>query len=775
MNKLSDNIKSIVIVALVLILGIISAMRLMEIQVVEGDNAVKFTSTDPSSLVYTKNVTAIRGEIVDYSGNVIIGNTSRNDIVLRSALFPEDNAEGNSILLKTYNELKSRGYTVELNIPVSQSAPYVFTGDDKENEKLRSDLSLNVYATAENCIDKLISDYKISDSYSEAEKRIIAGLRYELTLKDFSYNNDFLLAKDVDSDTVIEMKELSNVLRGVDAVESAERNIVAGNVLPHEIGTVGPIYAEEYEELKEQGYAMNDIVGKSGIERAMESELRGLNGTEKITVHNGAISNIKTETEAQSGNTVKLTINSTYQLRLQNILNDFLTNFQSINQKPEFKDRELTCGAIVVLDAKNNAVKGAATAPTYNLIDYKENYDSFLNAEDSPLVNRATDGLYLPGSTFKTITATAGLNEGIVDGDTTFNCTRDYFFIDTKYKCTGHHNNISIARAIEVSCNIYFYELSQKLTIDNITKYAKLYGLSQHTGLETGDAAGYLANPETFKAHNQEWFVGYVLQAGIGNIDCGVTPLQMACVASTIANNGVRYQPHLVDSLIEYGTGAVVSKTDTVIAEQIELNYDYVYDYIKEGMVAASHNMPVKYSLSNLGFDVAIKTGTPQRGIENNEQNSFFIGFAPADNPEIAFAGVIEDGEYSKYMIRDIILAYQECYGLNGVPPTAVLNTSTDTSTETGTGTGTGTDSSTITVQTETTAVQPSGNVPPQPNTDAPTEPQTLPPTDDSAAASPTQAPAGNADNNANPTVDTTIPPDIQRNSKPQPNTNTSD
>ena len=148
-----------------------------------------------------------------------------------------------------------------------------------------------------------------------------------------------------------------------------------------------------------------------------------------------------------------------------------------------------------------------------------------------------------------------------------------------------------------------------------------------------------------------------------------MTPLQMACVANTIANEGVRYKPFLVDSLYEYGTDKVVSKTQPTVAAKIDLNYDYVYDYIEQGMIAASHNMPEKYSLSNLGFDVAIKTGTPQTGKKIGdfyEQNSFFIGYAQ-------FAGVNEDGEYSKYMIRDIILAYQECYGLNGSKPTAVL------------------------------------------------------------------------------------------------------
>ncbi len=450
MKSLSDSIKSVFTVALVLVLGITGSMRLMKIQIVGDDDIVTPSSNGVSSFVYTKNTKATRGDIVDYSGNLLVGNTAAVDIILRCALFPEDNATGNDILLQAYNELKNRGYTVEMNIPISESKPYVFTSD--EVEELKSDLCLNVYATAENCIDKLIADYEIADSYSDSEKRIIAGMRYELTLRDFSNSNDFILATDVDYDTVIVMKELSNVLRGVTAVESATREVIRGDILPHELGTVGPIYAEEYETLKNEGYALNDTLGKSGIERAMETELRGQNGSEEITVQNNTITNIKTITEAQSGNTVKLTINSTYQLKLQEILDNFLTNFQSINSNPKLQN--VNCGAIVVLDAKTGALKGAATAPTYNLIDYMEDYESVLNAENSPLVNRATDGLYRPGSTFKTITATAGLNEGIVIGEDTFNCQRNLMYNGSEYHCTGHHNDIAVTKALEVSCNI---------------------------------------------------------------------------------------------------------------------------------------------------------------------------------------------------------------------------------------------------------------------------------------------------------------------------------
>lgn len=663
-------------------------MRLMKLQVVGGD-AVEESQTGDEALVYQKEVKATRGEIIDFNGNLLVTNDKRCDIVLQKAFFPEDLAEGNDVLINVYMSLIGHSYKFKECLPITMTEPYEFTEDDVS--EVRENLHLNVYATAENCIDKLISDYEISDSYSSREKRIIAGMRYAMIEKEFSYSNDLVLAEDADPNTITEMKELSNLYHGIEAVEVSERRIERGDILPHEIGTVGPIYAEEYDELRAKGYKLNDTLGKNGIESAMETELRGQNGIEEISIKDGAVSDVRTISETNSGNTVKLTVDGTYQLKLQGILDNFLDNFPNINTNWHLSN--VHKGAIVVLDAKTGAVKGMATAPTYNLKDYAIDYEDLMNDEDSPLLNRCTYGLYRPGSTFKTVTATAGLNEGIVDAGTALYCNHWYNFHGSTFSCTGTHGYISARRAVQVSCNCYFYELSSRLGIDNITKYSQLYGLGSHTGIETGDAAGYLCNPETFAERGQPWYVGFVIQAGIGNYDCGMTPLQMAVVANTIANRGVRYKPYLVDSLYKYGTDELIYRTQPTVAEKIELSNDYIYDPIINGMIDASHNVPVyKYSLSNLGFDVAIKTGTPQTDQNDlSKQNSFFIGFAPADDPEIAFAGVIEGGEYSKYMIRDIILEYQKCYGLNGVEPTAVLPDENGEIPTTGTATGTGT------------------------------------------------------------------------------------
>ena len=662
MKEILEKLRTAFLAILVVIAVALGLIRLMTVQIVNGD---AYLQQSEYTSVYTQTIKATRGQIVDADGNPIVENKVGFNVIIDDTYFPSDNKEANEILIQTVRILKEAKLEWNETLPITDSAPYEYEKNrDSDVEKLKSLIGVNVYATAENCIDKLIDDYEISETeYSAEEQRIIAGIRYEMKLRDFSLGNTFTLSEDIPVETVTKIKELGVRLKGIDVREEAVREIAVGDVLPHEIGTVGPIFAEEWEELKEKGYSMNDTVGKSGIEKALEDELRGEDGTRTITLTNGEVTSAEVTEEAKGGHTVKLTVDSDFQRDLQEILVNFMSDLRN---QAEYSDVE--CGSIVVLDVKSNAVLGMATAPTYDLKDYKANYDKLLEDENYPLINRATSGLYRPGSTFKTITATAGLNEGIVTGESTFTCNQKMKFYDIEVGCTGWHNDIAVARALRVSCNIYFYELSRRLGIDKITEYASMYGYGQHTGIETGDYAGHIGNPETFNDLGIDWTVGQVLQASIGQSETAVTPLQMAGVASTIANRGVRYKTHLVDSIYDYSMKNEIEKREPEVAEKINLNYDYVYDYVIDGMIQASeNNFPAEYSLSNLGFDVAIKTGTPQNWRNGDDiTDSCFIGFAPAYDPQIAFAGMIEGGEYSKYMIRSIIQAYYKNFSEDG-------------------------------------------------------------------------------------------------------------
>lgn len=659
MKSVVQNIMAGVAAFLVVAGVAAGGIRLMKIQLVES---TVYEENNVLRSDAAQTIKSSRGEIVDSEGKAIIGNKVGYNVIIQPDSFPTDNKEGNEVILKIVSLLKDNDIALNLSIPISETTPYKFTTDDDDTlKKFKSKIGVNVYATAQNCIDAIKSDYDVLDSYTEEEQRTIVGVRYEMLRRDFSMATEFVLAEDIDKKLVADIEELSIKYPGIDIVESAIREVKDGDIIPHEIGTVGPIYAEEYEELKNKGYSLDDIVGKSGIEKAMDMELRGVDGVKTINMENGKVVDTEITQPVENGHTVQLTVDGKFQKGLQSILDNFVDNFGSLkNQKTAALEAQ--GGAIAVLDCESGAVLGLATNPTYNLQDYKEDYESILNADNTPLVNRATTGLYRPGSTFKVITATAGLNEGLVNANTTFNCTKNYEYMDHMYHCTGHHGDISIARALMVSCNIYFYHLSELLTIDKISDYGKMFGLAQHTGIETNDAVGRIGDQATYAALGQMWTVGQVLQTGIGNSETAITPLQMANVALTVANKGVRYQPYLVDSIWDYEHEKCISKTQKTVSETIETKFDNTWDIVKEGMILVStNNMPQQYSLSNLGYDVAIKTGTPQ--LSSRTQDSVFIGFAPADNPKIAFCGVVEGGEYSKYMIRSILRLYEKVYG----------------------------------------------------------------------------------------------------------------
>lgn len=661
MRTLSDYIKISLAVLMVLTSAILCAFRLMKIQVVNTD---AYSRSEVVTATYTQKIPATRGEIVDAQGVKLIGNYVCYAVVIDEKSFPSKNDESNTVLLRLTEILSQAGNTWEDTLPITAEAPYAFLEDAEESKlnAMKHKIGVNAYATAQNCMDVLCRNYGIGDKFTDIQKRQIAGIRYTMLDDDFSISNRFLLAKDLSLETVTKLSELSMQLEGVTIEQLPQRQIYVGDVLPHELGTTGPIYAENAQEYLDKGYDLDAIVGISGIEKAMEDELQGTDGVRTISFENGVVVSDEITEAVNAGHTVQLTVNSEFQRGLQEILDNFLANFGYTNARWELKRQGINCGALVVLDAKTGAVLGEVTAPTYDLTEYSERYSELLEERGNPLFNRATMGLYRPGSTFKTITATAGLNEGIVDGYTSFFCDGTYHFMDTKFHCTGHHNYIAVAPALRVSCNAYFYELSRRLTIDKIIDYATLYGIGQNTGIETNDAAGYMASPEKYRELGLDWTVGAVLQAGIGNGDTMVSPLQLACVANTIANEGVRYQPYLVDSIWDYNMETCIRKTEPTVVSKIDLQYDYVYDSVRSGMIqAAGNGFPAKYSLQNLGYSVAIKTGTPQ--VTGRVQDSVFIGFAPANDPKIAFAGIVEGGEYSKYMIRSICKLYEEIYG----------------------------------------------------------------------------------------------------------------
>lgn len=663
MSGISKLLRTFFLILLVFAALFLCILRLLKLQIVDGAEYLALAETSYTS---EHEVIATRGQIFDKNGIVLTSNRTVYKVILQKAFLIKGTE--NEVLNRTASVLASNNEEWNDSVPVTYEEPYFFTTQNESIiDAFKERIRVNPEATAENCITELKRKYEIDNSrYTEKEQRIIAGLRYEMELKDFSYENRFTLADDVSIETVIRLKEDSLQLGGVDIIEESARDYVESSTAPHVLGTVGSLSYDEYVALKGEGYSYNDIIGTYGIERAMESVLRGENGKREIARDsNGRAVSDKITTEAIAGDSVKLTIDYKFQNDLQNILAN------QINWLNNTADRGNDCdaGAVVVLDAKSGAVLGMASYPTYDLVDSIENYGVVLNSEGNPMYNRCINGLYRPGSAFKTITAADGLVNGLIDINSRAGCTGIYTFYsssDYQPKCTGYHLGYDVVNCLKWSCNIFFYDLGRRLGIDELCDFAQKFGYGQNLGLEIGGLSGQMSSPQLFeKLRGEPWTDGNTLQAAIGQMDTLVTPLHLSVQALTLANDGVRMKPYLIDSVWNYDGTEMLYETQPEIVETIE-NKNEAFEIVREGMKSVSTlvTWPTSSNLWNfdyLPYNVAIKTGTAETG--DGYYTSTVMGYYPAEDPQIAFGIILEKGEYSRYMVRNIIDAYfYDCY-----------------------------------------------------------------------------------------------------------------
>lgn len=660
-SKVSSVIRSLIVIALTLILAFVCIVRLARMQLVDGSY---YAAQLQQSYTATQSVQAARGQIADSNGVVLSGNQIVYKMIIQKAFFTA--GMENLVISRAIQILIEEGEAWIDTIPISSTVPYEFT-TDKETvlDAFKERIGVNYDATVDNCIKALYEKYKITTEFPEQMRRYIAGVRYEMELKDFSYSNRYTFAENISIQTVARIKELAFLLPGIDIVEEPMRTYIKSSTAPHVLGTLGAITAEVYELKKDQGYTLNDTIGLNGIELAMEDVLRGKNGIRTI-VRNAdgvAISDEITQ-PVVTGNSVQLTIDAKFQDDLQDILENHI-NWLHYNNDPK---RGNTCdaGAVVVLDVKTGAVLGMANYPTYDINAYLENPQAFLELEGNPLYNRAIYGRYRPGSTFKTITGAAGLYHGYIDKHSQGICTGKYtYYSDYQPLCTGSHYGYNVVDSLKVSCNIFFYDLGRRMGIYTLSDFAERFGIGTNLGLEIGGISGRMTTPEVFESLvGTEWTSGNTLQASIGQSETLVTPLHLAVQAMTLANDGVRYKPYLVKSIYNYDFTELLHETEPVVVETIDPGVNpNTFNIIREGMVAVSENVvwPVydmsKSQFKYLPYHVAIKTGTAETS-EPGVYNSIIMGYYPAEDPVIAFGVVLEKGEYSRYMIRNIIDAY---------------------------------------------------------------------------------------------------------------------
>ena len=631
-------------------------LRLAQVQIVSGADYLARQQRGSSR---SQVIKAARGEIVDRQGRPLSYNQACYNIVFDRALAPEGSE--NETILKLINVLRGTGQVWIDNLPLTVSAQgAAFTESNDAVARLRKHLGTNSYTEADDVFYWLRQRYRLTDQpadpnaqwftalspdeqdwlgrLSANDARDIAGVRYEMERKGYSLSVRYIFAEDISLETAVLLRQMSNDLPGVEVVETARRGYIDGDLAPHIVGRVGAIFADELEGYLSQnkGYTREDLVGKEGIERAFESALRGTDGVRRIELDaNYHVVDIQEEQAAVPGNTLVLTLDKDIQRAARDAL---IGEIQYLNETaPEGRGREADAGAVVAIDIKNSEVLAAVTYPSYDLETYSRDYAQ--NASDKlyPFLNRAFSGIYAPGSCFKPVVGIGGLIEDIVAPDSHVNCQRVYGFLPTyQPTCLGYHGPLTVTEALRVSCNIFFYDTGRQLGIARINEYAQALGLGVPTGIELTEAKGTQCDPNTI-------FPGDVLQAAIGQLDNGYTPVQLANYCATLARRGVRMDLSLVKSISSYydWQDTISTHTPEVVST---LGVDpSVLDPIIEGMIQATHDVRgTAYSyLGDYPITVASKTGTPQT---NEFPNSTFICFAPADDPQIAIAVVIEKG-----------------------------------------------------------------------------------------------------------------------------------
>ena len=379
------------------------------------------------------------------------------------------------------------------------------------------------------------------------------------------------------------------------------------------------------------------MIGKNGLEYTMEQYLRGTPGEKIITTDADGNTTETYTVLPRQGDTVVLTIDKGIQKAAQNALKRLILQQQMA--------RNVTSGAVVVMDTRTNDVLAAASYPTFDLDTYSKQAAK-LNADPAkPLWNRALRSTYSPGSTIKPCVAMAGLEEGVITKDTYITCTGKYrYYEDYQPGCTGIHGGQNVVYALYHSCNIFFYETARLVGIEKLNRYFTMFGLGEKTGVELTEAEGTVDSYLLRTSKGELWTPGLTIQAGIGHGDNAFTPIQLCAYVSTIANRGVRYKAHLVKTVLTSDFSKTVYLADHMVLSQANFKADN-WDQVQKGMLLVGTRSYADFS--DVPVNVAAKTGTTTvekwiNGYKVDTYNGLILTFAPYEDPEIAIAVVIE-------------------------------------------------------------------------------------------------------------------------------------
>lgn len=628
--------------------------RLVKLQLLDGE----YYRTQSLARVVTKTVDeSARGEILDRYGLPLV----QNQTVLAVNLDLNICKNVNQTLAAMIEVFDANSHEYTDRLPISKTEPYIYT-ESEVPAKLKEFLEkrkVDSSATAEDALSGLISYYGLEE-YSPSMARSIIGVRYSMFLSGSPSIYPF--STGVSMEVITALKEREEAMVGVDISTGYTRSYTEENFASHILGYLGPISAAEYEARREKGYALTDTIGKDGIEKICEDLLRGTDGYRYIEVNSsGAVTSELEGKPAVFGSDVILTIGK----NMQKITEESLAN-AVLNARKQNGEKAATAAAAVFMDLETAEILSMASNPDYNLATFYEDYATLSKSPNSPYVNRVVSGTFPPGSTWKLITAIAGLEEGVITKNTSYHCVGRYtHYEDYQPTCYDGkaHGIVTVESALQVSCNCFFYEVGRKLGSDTLARYAAMFGFGSKTGIElAGESLGSVASKSAREQKGGIWNSGESLMAAIGQSDNTVTPLQLVSMVSTIANNGTRLRPYLIRSVTNRDTG-VSSETTPQTIEKLGIS-EKTLQIVRNGMYKVINEPGGTVYSYFRDFDmvtVVAKSGTAEYA--SGHPTVLVTGYAPAENPKIAFSVVIEHGgtganAYTCQVVKDVLSYY---------------------------------------------------------------------------------------------------------------------
>ena len=673
-KKANVNLRFNILTVLIYLIGIIFIAKLFSLQIVHG---AEYREQSNTRLTRDSTLEASRGAILDRTGTELV--TSNMTFSLEMYKSKVDTNTLNVAILNMIQVLEKYGCSYADTFPI-RIDPFSFTIGEEALAKWKKSNNLDENISAEQAFYRFKDKYDIGNANIQEVRKIIA-IRYLISQKGYSSTRAVTISEDIPREAVAEFSESSEKFAGINVVVKPVREYTSENLASHILGYAGTISSEEYESRKNY-YSPNDMIGKTGIEYVFEEYLKGKNGTKQIDMAvDGTTTAEYIAQEAVAGSDVVLTIDANLQKTAENAL---AANIEKIATGGFGKAYDAKAGACVVMNVNSGEVLAMASYPDYNPSDFiggisTEAWNNYTNNVAKPLVNKAMQNSYSPGSTFKMITAMAGLESGVINLKTKINDTGVYTkYRDYQPRCwhytdyrTGH-GWVDVSGAIEKSCNYFFYETGDRMGIDKLVEVARYFGLGKKTRIELqGETTGVLASRESkAKMHPDDpnWNPGNTLNASIGQGDNEFSPLQMARYISMLANGGKRIPVSIVDT-IRNADGSEVSREEInqFVNKKLGLEEDNTQDIAmnQEYLNAVLEGMKSVTSVRFKDFNISVGGKTGSAEAPNNKVHAWFVGFAPFENPEIAIVVMVENGGHGNYtaeVVRDIMAEY---FGMN--------------------------------------------------------------------------------------------------------------